>query len=146
MVLCAPMTDPPRKQDPLVTPVALPDRRLLERGGKSIPTPFHAAAPTLLMLEPGNATLQACVRVAVELRIRPVSATTATLEASAGSTRPLAIIVETTRPIDDERLADVAFAVGALIVRVGPDESQDTVEQRVRSAVEASFKLRADGE
>lgn len=94
------------------------------------------------MLEPSSATMQTCVRVAIALRIRPVSATHSTLAASAGSTRPLVIVVEAPQAIDEERLADVAFGVGALIVRVGSGESSELVEQRIRGAVEASLRIR----
>jgi hypothetical protein len=64
------------------------------------------------------------------------------LAASAVSVRPLAIVVDTSKPIDEECLADVAFAVGARIVRVGRGETPDATEQRIPGALEASMRLR----
>jgi hypothetical protein len=121
----SPVSHPERGKDSPKTPAAAPDHRLPECGtGQGRTTPFRPGGLTLLMLEPSDANVQVCVQVCVQVAIalldRPVSATATSLAASAASARPLAIVVDTAKPVDEERLADVAFAVGALIVRVGP--------------------------
>lgn len=110
---------------------------------RSVPTPYIDHDDAIVMIDPTSLTRIACIDAAVELGMRPVSASAESAPRVVATVRPLVIVVERNVGLSSNELTDLAVGVGAQLVIVSSVDIGPALSERVKLSGTAARMLRS---
>lgn len=110
---------------------------------RSLPTPYIDHDDAIVMIDPTSLTRIACIDAAVEIGMRPVSASVESAARVVATVRPLVIVVERNVGMTSNELTDLAVSVGAQLVIVNPVDIGPALSERVKLSGTAARTLRS---
>jgi hypothetical protein len=110
---------------------------------RSVPTPYIDHDDAIVMIDPTSLTRFSCIDAAVELGMRPVSASAETAARVVATVRPLVIVAERHVGLSSNELTDLAVGVGAQLVIVNPVDVGPALSERIKLSGTAARMLRS---